>query len=290
MPLRVNNLRLGVDQPEDSLRGAVAHALGVRAADVDRWRILRKSLDARSRDDLAFVYSLAVELGDDEQRVFRSRRDRRIERYEAPRFDEPPLGRRPLSERPVIVGSGPAGLAAAYYLALRGYRPLVLERGQPIKRRIPAIRQFDRGGAFDRESNYLFGEGGAGTFSDGKLTCRLSGPDVDWVLERFVECGGKPEIRYEHRPHLGSNRLPLLVRNFRRKIEALGGEYRFGCRLDGLDVSAGRVRAVETSTGRIPAAVVILAIGHSARETYERSEEHTSELQSRPHLVCRLLL
>src|SRR4029079_11722516 len=132
-----------------------------------------------------------------------------------------------------------------------------------------AIRAFDRGGPFDRENNYLFGEGGAGTFSDGKLTCRISGPDVDWVLERFVECGGKPSIRYEHRPHLGSNRLPLLVRNFRRKIEALDGEYRFSCRVEELDIADGRIQGVKTSGGYIKASQVILAIGHSARDTYE---------------------
>jgi uncharacterized FAD-dependent dehydrogenase len=145
----------------------------------------------------------------------------------------------------------------------------VLERGQAVKQRVPAIRQFDGGAAFDRENNYRFGAGGAGTFSDGKLTCRMSGPDVDWVLERFVECGGKPEIRYEHRPHLGSNRLPLLVRNFRRQIEALGGEYRFGCRVEKLDIADGRMRGLATSSGYIAADIVVLAIGHSARDTYE---------------------
>ena len=142
--------------------------------------------------------------------------------YVPPQFEDPEPGRDPLEQRPVVIGSGPAGLLAGYLLALKGYRPLIIERGQPVKQRVPAIRAFEAGGEHDPENNYLFGEGGAGTFSDGKLTCRMSGPDVEWVLERFVDCGGKPSLVYEQRPHLGSNRLPLIVRNFRRRIEALG--------------------------------------------------------------------
>jgi uncharacterized FAD-dependent dehydrogenase len=266
MPIRISNIQLPIEQPEATLPSVVADVLGVRPDDIRSWRILRKSLDARSRKTLRFVYTTLVDVPNDEAEL--ASRSPQVERYEPPRFDEPEPGHEPLSERPIVVGSGPAGLLAGYYLALRGYRPVILERGDPVKVRVPAIREFDAGGAFDPESNYLFGEGGAGTFSDGKLTCRMSGPDVDWVLEQFVECGGKPELRYEHRPHLGSNRLPMLVRNFRRKIEALGGEYRFRCRLEGLDIADGRVRGVHTSSGSIAGNAVILGMGHSARDTY----------------------
>src|SRR5205085_2683102 len=176
---------------------------------------------------------------------------------------------RPLERRPVVVGSGPAGLVAGYFLALQGYRPLVLERGRAVRERIHDVRAFDSGGRLDPESNYLFGEGGAGTFSDGKLTYRGTGPDVRRVLEMYAECKGKPSILYDYRPHLGSNRLPAVVKAQRQRIEALGGAFRFHCRVDDLDVREGRMRGVFTTSGYIPAAAVVLAIGHSARDTYE---------------------
>ena len=269
MPLKLTNIQLRVEEPEAALKAAVARRIGVRADDLGTWRILRKSLDARSRSDLRFVYTVAVDVPDEAAVLKRVRKAGDLQAFQAESFHDPQPGAEPLADRPIVVGSGPAGLLAGYYLAAKGYRPIILERGRPVKERVPAIRAFDRGGEFDRENNYLFGEGGAGCFSDGKLTCRLTGADVEWVLERFVECGGRPSIIYEHRPHLGSNRLPMICRNFRRKIEAMGGEYRFGCRLERLDVADGRVRGVMTSSGYIAGSRVVLGIGHSARDTYE---------------------
>lgn len=273
MSLRVNNLRMPVGQAETELLGAVARRLGVTSGDVGSWRILKKSLDARSRRDLRFVYSVAVELPTELQTRVEQTSNGDVQSYSPVVFDDPPSGDSPLDERPVIVGSGPAGLLAGYYLALRGYRPLIIERGKAVKERVPAVRAFDRGGPHDVENNYLFGEGGAGCFSDGKLTCRMSGPDVDWVLQSFVDCGGRESLTYEHRPHLGSNKLPMICRNFRRKIEAAGGKYKFDCRMEGLDVVDGRVRGVFTSSGHVPTSQVILGIGHSARDTYRMLHE-----------------
>jgi uncharacterized FAD-dependent dehydrogenase len=268
MPWRLTSLELPVEAPETALAELIAKRLGLLPSDLGSWRILRKSLDARSRDRLKFVYSVLVHAPVLEERP-PARLRGGVDRYEPPAFVEPSPGQTPLPHRPVVIGSGPAGLLAGYYLAKRGYRPLILERGQPVKERVSAIRDFDSGGPFDRENNYLFGEGGAGAFSDGKLTCRMSGPDVDYVLQRFVDCGGKPSIVYEHRPHLGSNRLPMICRNFRRATEALGGEYRFGCCVEGIDLQDGQLRGLYTSSGYLPTSVAILGIGHSARDTYE---------------------
>ena len=271
MPLRISHLRLPVEAPEEELPRRVARMLGLSRDDIPSWRVLKKSLDARSRNALEFVYTTLIELPAEilNSAVIKSRLGQGIELYEHPRFHDPEPGSAPLAERPIVVGTGPAGLLAGYYLAYKGYRPLIIERGPAVKERVPAVRRFDDGGTFDRENNYLFGEGGAGCFSDGKLTCRLEGPDVEWVLERFVECGGRPSIVYENRPHLGSNKLPMICRNFRRKIEALGGEYRFGCRLDGLDIQNGQIVGIHTSSGYLKSRHVILGIGHSARDTYE---------------------
>jgi hypothetical protein len=268
MPLRVSHLRLGLDDPDSALPDALSRAIGT-PADQLQWRILRKSLDTRDKNDIHFVVSLEVRTPDEAAALARARElaQPKIERYVEPPFSLPKPGHKPLAHRPVVVGSGPAGLVAAYFLAERGYRPLLLERGPPVSERVRDVKAFDAGGPLNPESNYLFGEGGAGTFSDGKLTYRGSGTDVRRVLELFAQSKGKPEILYEHRPHLGSNRLPAVVKALRRKIEALGGEVRFHTRLELLAFRHNSIAGVETSAGPIPAEVVVLAIGHSARDT-----------------------
>jgi uncharacterized FAD-dependent dehydrogenase len=272
MSIRISNLRLALEEPEAALPGHLARVLALPADGIPQWRILRKSLDARVKDALRFVYATEVIGLDDEARVVelarRQHPELRVEPFVEPPFTMPVPGCKPLEHRPIVVGSGPAGLVAAYFLAERGYRPLVLERGRDVRQRIRDVHAFDAGGVLDPESNYLFGEGGAGTFSDGKLTCRGSGPDVRRVLELFAECKGKPSILYDYRPHLGSNRLPAVVKAIRRRVEAMGGEVRFSCRVEDLDVQDGRLRGVVTSSGYLAADVVMLAIGHSARDTY----------------------
>jgi uncharacterized FAD-dependent dehydrogenase len=282
MAIKISNIRLELGEPEEALPAKIAGRLELAENAILGWRILRKSLDARGHDDIHFNYSAAVDLdGADLERLAASS-SVRLEAYVPERFVWPPPGSRPLRHRPVIVGAGPAGLVAGYLLALDGYRPLILERGRAVKDRVADVRRFDRHGALDPESNYLFGEGGAGTFSDGKLTSRAAGADVKRVLEILAECHGKSSIVYEHRPHLGSNRLPFVVRTLRRKFESLGGEIRFSCRVEDLDIADGQLRGLSTSSGYFAAEVAILAIGHSARDTYHMLLKRGVPIEAKP--------
>jgi uncharacterized FAD-dependent dehydrogenase len=274
MAIRISNLRMGLDEPEEALPSHLARVLGLSRESLGNWRILRKSLDARNKDSFHFVYTAEIEPADGEAATLaraqrRRHRDVRVEAHQEQPFETPPPGTQPLRHRPVVIGSGPAGLVAGYFLALHGYQPLVLERGPAVRDRIRDVERFDTGGTFEPESNYLFGEGGAGTFSDGKLTCRGSGPDVRRVLELFAEHKGKPSIVHDYRPHLGSNRLPAVVKALRRSIERLGGEVRFHCRVEDLEFDSDGIRGLHTSSGHRPADVVMVAIGHSARDTME---------------------
>ncbi|MGL4420197.1 MAG: NAD(P)/FAD-dependent oxidoreductase, partial [Gemmataceae bacterium] len=287
MALRVTNLRLPVEVPEEQLPRHLSKALGVAPAEVKRFRILRKALDVRDKRELRFVYNFEVELPTDELSVaYRGGSTATVELYDEPPFSMPDSGSVPLLERPVVIGSGPGGLVCGYFLALHGYRPIVLERGTPVNERIRDVKDFDNGGKFEPNSNYLFGEGGAGTFSDGKLTCRGSGPDVQRVLELFAECKGqqpgKPSILYYHRPHLGSNRLPAVVKAIRQRIEKLGGEVRFHTMVEDLLIQPDGRTTVQTSGGAITTNVVVLAIGHSARDTYTMLAQRKIPMTAKP--------
>lgn len=270
MPLFVANLRRQLDEPEEVLPVRAARRLRVPPDAIRLWAPVRRSLDARDHDDVHFVYNLELALHDprDEERAL-SRLHRQDVRPLAVR-QPPPVcpGDKPLRHRPVIVGFGPAGMFAALLLAEHGYRPIVLERGRDVRTRHRDIMlHFYRHRQFNPESNLLFGEGGAGTYSDGKLYTRIRDPWCRFVLETFYRFGAHPDILIDSHPHIGSDRLPGICRRMRLHIERLGGEVRFGWRVRSLCTADGRITGVETDQGHVPAEALLLAIGHSARDT-----------------------
>ena len=271
--IRLSNLKVPLSYDKAALIRLAEAKLNARGA-VEDVRIVKKSVDARDKGDVHFVMALDVTVRGDEQKLL-TRLPRGTQA--APAKAEPAMRRfsgARFETRPLVVGLGPAGLFAAYTLALNGIRPIVIERGQSVERRALAVETFWAGGAFNPRSNVQFGEGGAGAFSDGKLTTGISDPRCVHALRIFYECGAPEEILYLAKPHIGTDRLPGVVKTLREKIVVLGGEVRFETQLAGLAVEDGRIAAaiLESAAGErqtLPVSDVILAIGHSARDTFE---------------------
>ena len=305
--LRLSELRLPLDHGPDDLEQAVLRYLKIPRARLLDCQLVKRSVDARRRDRIQLIYSVDVALDGEAALMRRRHGDRRLRptpdthyRYVA----RAPEGIGEHSEqRPVVVGAGPCGYFAALLLAQMGFRPLLLERGQPVKQRTADTFGFWRRTAgFNPESNAQFGEGGAGTFSDGKLYSQVSDPDHYGckVLEELVACGANREILTQHRPHIGTFKLATVVRGLRAKIEALGGEVRFGSRVDqlllepcagppGSDHASGksqRVVGLSLADGTsLPCRQVVLAPGHSARDSFQMLQQAGVALEAKPFAV-----
>ena len=266
--IRVSDIKLPVDSGEiDSLRKALSKKLRVPERDILDLRIFRKSVDAR-RGSVYFVYTVDVSLKN-EKRVLARSGEKGVTETPDMSYRHVGTGDIKIDSRPVVIGIGPAGLFAALALSELGFAPLVFERGGDVDSRTGAVKLFWKTGELDGESNVQFGEGGAGTFSDGKLTTLIRDPRCRKVLEDLVSAGAPEEILYISKPHVGTDILKKVVKTLRERIIRLGGEVRFFSRVSDIKTAGGRVRGVEINGRKeIDAGVVVLAIGHSARDTF----------------------
>lgn len=283
--LRVINFRVDVTV-KDSLERRLEHKYPSLRGQIKAVHVVRRAVDARKKPQITFVYTLFVEVADEAAVMKRLARDKNVSTMQ-PELPEPIVpGVMTLSARPIVVGFGPAGMLAAFYLAREGYRPLVLERGQDVDRRTRDVERFWQTGQFDPESNVQFGEGGAGTFSDGKLTTRVTHPRLHEIAQYFVEFGAPEEILYKHKPHVGTDVLRGMVKGMREQIIKWGGEVRFGAKLTDLTIENGRVSAVEINHSEwLPASVVLVGIGHSARDTYEMFYKKQVAMEAKPFAI-----
>ncbi|MGL5206231.1 MAG: NAD(P)-binding protein, partial [Acidaminococcaceae bacterium] len=227
MQLRLNNLRISLlnDAPLGEL---AAKKLGIRKQNIIKTTILRRAVDARRKNNICLVYHLLLQIDCDEKKVRHMLQDNNVMLWQAEQMQPQEYGSEQLCERPVVIGAGPAGLLTAFMLAKHGYHPLLLERGKAVAQRLEDVQRFWMTGVFDSESNVQFGEGGAGTFSDGKLTTRVNDPVMNDILKIFVEAGAPEEILSEQKPHVGTDKLRIMVTGLTRKIRELGGEVRYG--------------------------------------------------------------
>jgi uncharacterized FAD-dependent dehydrogenase len=287
--MRLTELKLPLDHSESDLHAAILKRLGIAADELVGYSIFRRSHDARKPSAIVFIYTLDVEVKDEKVLLARLRGDRHI--GPTPDTSYHFVAKAPLpppTPRPVVIGTGPCGLFAGLILAQMGFRPLILERGKAVRERTQDTWGLWRQGQLNPESNVQFGEGGAGTFSDGKLYSQIKDPQYRGrkVLTEFVKAGAPPEILYVAKPHIGTFKLVGMVENMRAEIESLGGEIRFGSRVEDIDIEHGQVRGLRLAGGEYLAAThVVLAVGHSARDTFAMLHQRGVHIEAKPFSI-----
>lgn len=285
--IRIQNIALPPDADEALLKARAAKYLGLSPGEVKDFSILRQSIDARKKSDLHYVFSVALS-AENEEALVRRAGNSNISLYAPVPYVFPPVRR--TSPLPVVVvGMGPAGLFSALFLQRSGVEVILLERGKPVEERGVDVERFWSSGILDPSSNVLFGEGGAGTFSDGKLTTGIHDPRVGAVLETLAAAGAPGDILYQHKPHIGTDLLRRVVKTLREELLGLGCSVRFGHTLSGLSFSSGRLTAV-TVTGPqgpydLPCDTLVLAPGHSARDTFAMLLDAGVPMEPKPFAI-----
>jgi uncharacterized FAD-dependent dehydrogenase len=283
--VRLTQIKLPLDHTEVDLKTAILRRLRISEKEMVGYSIFKRSYDARKKDAMLFVYIVDVETTIDAQLLKRFKRDAQVSATPDLRYKFVAQAPANLSTRPIIIGTGPCGLFAGLVLAQMGFRPLLLERGKSVRERTVDTFGFWRKKGLNPESNAQFGEGGAGTFSDGKLYSQISDPEHYGrkVMQEFVKAGAPPEIMYLSKPHIGTLRLVAVVQRMRAEIESLGGEFRFQSRVDDLLIEEGQVRGVRLASGEeIAGDHIVLALGHSARDTFQMLVDRGVYVEAKP--------
>jgi uncharacterized FAD-dependent dehydrogenase len=286
--LRINEIKLPLDHPEGALQAAILAKLGIPPEALRGFTVFKRSYDARKRGAIVLIYSVDVETADDAAILQRFAQDPHV--LPSPDTSYKFVAQAPanLAQRPIVIGLGPCGLFAGLLLAQMGFRPLILERGKAVRERTKDTWGLWRKRELNPESNVQFGEGGAGTFSDGKLYSQIKDPQHHGrkVLQEFVKAGAPAEILYVSKPHIGTFKLVGMVETMRATIEALGGEIRFGQRVEDIEIENGQVRGVTLASGeQIRSDHVVVAVGHSARDTFQMLHRRGVYVEAKPFSI-----
>lgn len=287
--IRIRQIKISVGKDSiQELRNKLCKKIKCQDKDILDIKISKKSLDARNKPNLYYIYEVDIKVSNQEKILKRNRTNQDVLITPNEEYKPPKLGNNKLNNPPIVVGSGPAGLFCAYLLAELGLKPLIIERGEPIDKRVQTVEKFWQTGQLNKESNVQFGEGGAGTFSDGKLNTLVKDKDyrMKKVFEIFVDSGANPEILYIHNPHIGTDVLRNVVKNIRNKIIEKGGTFLYNTCLTNLIVENNQIKGIEVNNKDIlKSDIVVLAIGHSARDTFEMLLNNNIKLEPKPFAI-----